>query len=690
MRTKLLLFSVFSVFLLSGFLIKISSTTLEGTIIDKKDNQTLDFAYVKLFSRGILVTGTQTDIDGKYLFTNLQPGEYDVQASYLGYDTQRKNNFQVKANKNNILNFFLDASPTTKLLECVVIEAYKAPLIQVDQATSRSTVTAEEISNLPSKSVHAIAANTVGISAKENGNINIRGGKTTSNFIIVDGISVPAGSIPINNQNIQEEIEVPLYQDPKNESYELPKENSFVSVSKEALSTFSIDVDRASYSNVRRYLNMGNMPPKDAVRIEEMINYFDYDYDIPNNDNPFHVFSNVTNCPWNNDHQILHVALNTKNVEKEELAPSNLVFLIDVSGSMGYQNKLPLVISSFKLLIDQLRPDDKVAIVVYAGSAGCPLPSTKVSEKEKIISALNRLRSGGSTAGGQGIKLAYKIAKENFIKNGNNRVILATDGDFNVGVSSNEGLEELISSKRSENIFLSVLGFGMGNYKSDKMQILADKGNGNHAYIDNMNEARKVFLEEFTGTLYTLAKDVKVQIEFNPAFVQAYRLIGYENRMLNKEDFNNDKVDAGEIGIGHSVTALYEIVPTGVESSYIGKVDKLIFQENKTIKHKNNKDLAFFKIRYKKPDSDISKKIQFMINPKVSDLEKTDNYTQFAISVAQFGLLLKDSKYSERATYDSVLKYANLSKGEDKNGFRSEFINLVKTAKAIDNSLVKN
>ncbi|HEB62090.1 MAG TPA: DUF3520 domain-containing protein, partial [Bacteroidetes bacterium] len=428
---------------------------------------------------------------------------------------------------------------------------------------------------------------------------------------------------------------------------------------------------------------------KKAVRIEEMVNYFDYDYDVPDDGKPFHVYSKVVSCPWNKKHQILHLALNTKKVKKENLAPSNFVFLIDVSGSMSDQNKLPLVISSFKLLLNQLRPDDRVAIVVYAGSAGCPLESTKVSEKQKILAALDKLQAGGSTAGGQGIKLAYKIAKDNFIKNGNNRVILATDGDFNVGISSNSGLEELISEKRKENIFLSVLGFGMGNYKSDKMEILADKGNGNHAYIDNMNEARKVFLKELTGTLYTLAKDVKVQIEFNPAFVQAYRLIGYENRMLQKEDFNNDKIDAGEIGIGHSVTALYEIIPVGVESNFSGKIDDLVFQEKEKSEYTNKKDLGLFKIRYKNPKSDISKKIQFMISPKVTPLEKAESSSQLAIAVAEFGLLLKDSAYKKDAGYESVLRNANLSKGQDIDGYRSEFINLVKTAKALDNSLVQ-
>ncbi len=680
MKTKLFLFSVFSIFLLSGFFKNTTSTTLEGIVVDKEGNQPLDFAYVKLFKKGNLITGTQTDMDGKYLFSNIQPGVYDIEASYLGYELKKISGFEIKENKINILNFAL--SPSKVKLEEIVVTAYKAPLLNIDNTTPSGTVTSEEISNLPTKSVDAITATTAGVST----NKNFRGGRTTSSAILVDGIRVGNERSYIKPEY---DIEIEPYAKPNTESYELPKENSFISVKEEALSTFSIDVDRAAYSNIRRYLNMGSVPPKKAIRIEEMINYFDYNYDVPDDGKPFHVYSNVVSCPWNENHQILHLALNTKKVRKEDLAPSNFVFLIDVSGSMNSQNKLPLVISSFKLLLNQLRSDDKVAIVVYAGSAGCPLESTKVSKKEKILAALDKLEAGGSTAGGQGIKLAYKIAKDNFIKDGNNRVILATDGDFNVGISSNSGLEELISEKRKENIFLSVLGFGMGNYKSDKMEILADKGNGNHAYIDNMNEARKVFLKELTGTLYTLAKDVKVQIEFNPAFVQAYRLIGYENRMLQKEDFNNDKIDAGEIGIGHSVTALYEIIPVGVDPNFVGKIDDLVFQEKEENEYHNKKDLGLFKIRYKNPESDISKKIQFMISPKVTPLEKAENSSQFAIAVAEFGLLLKDSDYKKDASYKSVLRYAVLSKGQDNDGYRSEFINLVKTAKALDNSFVQ-
>jgi len=646
MKTKLFLLSFVSLLLFTGFSINLDKTSLEGIVIDKNSKHPLDFAYVKIFKNGKLYTGTQTDLNGKFHFTDISAGIYDIEASYIGYKISKVSKFEIKEDQKNVVNFELSISD--EQLDCVRIVEYKAPPVTVD----------------------GITVTAIGIKRKRS------------------GISYATKSVASNpRHSLDHRTRIPIT---NTESYKLPKENKFVSVQKGALSTFSIDVDRASYSNVRRFINHGKMPPKNAVRVEEMVNYFKYDFDIPKGDKPFHIFSDVVTCPWNKDHQILHVALNTKTLDKDKLPPTNLVFLIDVSGSMSSPNKLPLVVSSFKLLLDQLRPDDKVAIVVYAGSAGCPLPSTKASEKKKIIAALNNLKAGGSTAGGEGIQLAYKIAKENFIEGGNNRVILATDGDFNVGISSNDKLEELISKKRKDNIFLSVLGYGMGNYKSDKMQIIADKGNGNHAYIDNMNEARKVFMNEFMGTLYTLAKDVKIQIEFNPAFVQAYRLIGYENRMLEKEDFNNDRVDAGETGVGHSVTALYEIIPNGAKSDYIGKVDSLIFQENKKTRFKNNKDLGFFKIRYKEPEGSKSKKIQLLISPKVTKIDNANHTTQFAVSVAQFGLLLKDSMYKQNASYENVLKYATANKGKDIDGFRAEFINLVKTAKAIDESIAKN
>ena len=463
------------------------------------------------------------------------------------------------------------------------------------------------------------------------------------------------------------------------EEYDAVHENIFHGALQNPLSTFSIDVDAASYSNMRRYIQNGQRPPIDAVRIEEMINYFDYQYREPQGEDPFSVCTEISTAPWNEKHKLVHIGLQGKKVATENLPASNLVFLIDVSGSMQDQNKLPLLKASFMLLVQQLRAQDRVAIVVYAGAAGMVLPSTAGSDKKTIIDALEKLEAGGSTAGGAGIQLAYAIAKQNFQPGGNNRVILATDGDFNVGESSNGGMERLIEQKRNDGIFLTVLGFGMGNYKDSKMEILADKGNGNYAYIDNILEAQKVLVKEFGGTLFTIAKDVKLQVEFNPAKVQAYRLIGYENRMLKSEDFNNDKKDAGELGSGHTVTALYEIIPQGVESEFY-KIDDLKYQKTKiTIEENGSKELMTIKLRYKKPDSDVSKLIVHPLTDNNTLLTKASEDFRWSAAVAAFGMLLRDSEYVKGYTYKEVLQLAKDSRGKDLDGYQVEFINLVKS-----------
>lgn len=464
------------------------------------------------------------------------------------------------------------------------------------------------------------------------------------------------------------------------EEYSKITENAFVSPTTNPLSTFSVDVDRAAYANIRRYIENSQRPPQDAVRIEEMINYFSYNYKQPTDEHPFSVSLEMGACPWNEQHQIVSIGLQGKTLDAEKLAPSNLVFLLDVSGSMSDANKLPLLKKSFKILMEQLRPQDRVAIVVYAGAAGVVLPSTSCDEKNKIIAAFDALNAGGSTAGGQGIELAYKIAKENFITNGNNRVILATDGDFNVGQSSEGALVRLIEEKRKDGVFLTILGFGMGNYKDARMESLSNAGNGNYAYIDNILEAKKVLGKEIWGTLYTIAKDVKIQIEFNPAKVKAYRLIGYENRMLKAEDFNDDKKDAGEIGSGHTVTALYEIIPAG-SNEKINGVDELEYQ-NTTIN--NSPNLLTLKLRYKQPDGDVSKLIKSHI--VANDIKSTDlsnNFT-FATAVAEFGLLLRKSELKGNASYSHVLQQAKKAKGADDEGYRAEFIKLVEMAELLD------
>jgi len=467
-----------------------------------------------------------------------------------------------------------------------------------------------------------------------------------------------------------------VYVEHNTESYNVINENAFKDVINNPLSTFSIDVDRASYSNVRRYLNQNQKPPKDAVRIEELINYFDYDYPQPKDEHPFSVNVEHSKCPWNEKNELVLIGLKGENINEKEIPANNLVFLLDVSGSMEDANKLPLIKQSFKYLINNLRDQDRVAIVVYAGAAGVILKSTPGTEKSKITAALDNLQAGGSTAGGEGINLAYKIAKENFIANGNNRVILATDGDFNIGASSDAEMVRLIESKRDDGIFLTILGYGMGNYKDSKMVSLADAGNGNYAYIDNILEAKKMFGTELWGTLYTIAKDVKIQVEFNPAYVKAYRLIGYEKRLLNKEDFNNDKKDAGEIGCGHSVTALYEVVPAGSDEK-VSDVDPLEYQKAQVV---DSKYAMTVKLRYKKPKEDKS---ILIVNKYKPGVYTDSNNIKFAAAVAQFGMLLRDSEFKGTANWANVIKMAKEAKGLDEYGYRNDFVKMIEMAEML-------
>lgn len=458
------------------------------------------------------------------------------------------------------------------------------------------------------------------------------------------------------------------------------RENGFLRTSKNPLSTFSADVDRASYSLVRTNLNQGQILQPNAVRVEELINYFDYAYPTPVNNDPVAIYADVAVCPWNKEHQLVRIGLQGKKIPVDKLPPSNLVFLLDVSGSMNGENRLPLVKQAFKALVQQLRPEDRVAIVVYAGAAGLVLPSTSAKEKNKILDALESLSAGGSTAGGAGIQLAYKTAREHFVAKGNNRVILATDGDFNVGVSSDDALQDLVERERNKGVFLSVLGFGMGNYKDNHLETLADKGNGNYAYIDNFEEARRTFVTEFGGTLFTIAKDVKLQVEFNPKFVQSYRLVGYENRLLNDEDFNDDKKDAGDMGSGHTVTALYELVPVGGKE---GSVDPLKYQNPVPVVYNSSNELLTVKMRYKEPDSEKSKLLQKVLQPGAKSIENSPEDFRLAASVAQFGMLLRSSPYKGSSSYGSALLLANGAKGKDPEGYRAEYIQLLKKAQLI-------
>jgi Ca-activated chloride channel family protein len=469
------------------------------------------------------------------------------------------------------------------------------------------------------------------------------------------------------------------------EGYSRIEENPFFEVAHAPLSTFSIDVDTASYSNTRRFINEGRLPPADAVRIEEFVNYFNYEYPQPAGNVPFSVTAEVSGCSWNKQHRLVHIGLQGKRVETSNLPPANLVFLLDVSGSMNEPNKLPLVKSALSMLVEQLSARDRVAIVVYAGASGLALPSTSGDRKADILAALDRLSAGGSTNGGEGIQLAYRTAQDNFIKGGTNRVILATDGDFNVGVTGESDLVRLIEEKRQSGVFLSVIGFGSGNLQDATMEKLADKGNGNYAYVDSMNEARKVLGGEIGGTIMTIAKDVKIQVEFNPKQVAGYRLIGYENRLLADRDFNDDTKDAGEIAAGHTVTALYEIVPAGqkVEGT---SVDALKYQQPEPLAPSTaagSREMLTIKLRYKEPSENESRLLSVGVADAGGAFENASENLKFSSAVAAFGMLLRDSKYKGDANYDAVIQTARAATGTDLQGYRAEFVKLVERARSL-------
>ncbi|MCF6300329.1 MAG: VWA domain-containing protein [Proteobacteria bacterium] len=477
-------------------------------------------------------------------------------------------------------------------------------------------------------------------------------------------------------------VAYPYYQEPVDrENYKHFKDNQVISVRNNPVSTFSIDVDTGSYANVRRMLNQGQIPRKDAVRVEELINYFAYDYTPPENKStPFSTITEIVPSPWNSNAHLLHIGIKGYEIEQAQRPKANLVFLLDVSGSMNSPDKLGLLKSSLKLLVKKMNKDDIVSIVVYAGAAGVVLEPTSASNPAKIVAALDKLSAGGSTNGGQGIRLAYNLAEQNFIKEGINRIIVATDGDFNVGTVNFEALKELVEAKRKTGISLTTLGFGTGNYNDHLMEQLANVGNGNYAYIDTIKEANKVLVNEMSSTLFTIAKDVKIQIEFNPKVVSEYRLLGYENRKLNREDFSNDKIDAGEIGAGHSVTAIYEVVLSGNK----GWLESLRYQDKAT--HSKSSELAHLRIRYKQPDQDKSQLLEWALNKSdIKPFKQASNDFKFATSVAAFGQLLRGGKYLNDFSYDEVLKLSRASKGMDKFGYRGEFVQLVSLADSLIN-----
>ncbi len=468
------------------------------------------------------------------------------------------------------------------------------------------------------------------------------------------------------------------------DKYDLIVENPFLAAKQNPLSTFSIDVDTASYSKTRMFLlDYGRLPPADAVRIEELVNYFNYDYTGPKDEHPFAANVEIAQCPWKPEHRLVRIGIKGREMPRDKRPLSNLVFLVDVSGSMSARNKLPLLQRGMKMLVDQLSENDRVAMVVYAGAAGLVLPSTTGDQKQVILDSLGRLQAGGSTNGGQGIRLAYQVALDHFIPGGTNRVILCSDGDFNVGTTSTGALIRLVEQNAKQNIFLTVLGFGTGNHNDSMLEQISNKGNGNYAFIDTDNEARKVLVEQMSGTLVTIAKDVKIQIEFNPHTVAAYRLIGYENRLLAAEDFRDDTKDAGEIGAGHTVTALYEVVPVGVQTDVpIASVDPLRYQEDaKTTEEAGSGEMLTLKIRYKLPQEDESTLLAYAVTDHGQSFAKATADYKFAAAVASFGMLLRNSKYKGETNYDSVIEIATEGAGRDTGGYRTEFISLVERAR---------
>jgi len=589
--------------------------------------------------------------------------------------------------------------------------------------TSGESMSSQEIKRVPGRSAQSIATSMTSVQGNDGAMGSVRGARVDGTVTYIDGVKV-AGATSLPKSAIEEvsmvmggvpakfedgkDMNNPKYEPPTvsfpaptpvptpapaqytyNYSYENTEEyakiieNEFLNTRTEPQSTFSIDVDQAAYSNVRRYLDNGNRAPKNSVRLEEMINYFSYSYPQPKNDEAFSITTEYTDCPWNSTHKLLLVGVQGKIIPVESLPPTSLTFLIDVSGSMGDYNKLPLVKKSLEMLVKQMRPLDKIAIVIYAGETGVALESTYCTpdNKNKIINSIENLTSGGSTAGASGIDLAYKIASDNLMKEGNNRIILCTDGDFNVGISSDDELVRMIEEKRNKGIFLSILGYGMGNYKDSKMEKLADKGNGNYAYIDDIGEARKVLCDQLSATLLTIAKDVKIQIEFNPTSVMQYRLLGYEDRMLETEDFNNDAKDAGEIGSGASVTAIYEIIPANSELRD-STAQSLKYQQVLVVKDSVvNKELGMLKIRYKKPNENTSKLIETTMLNNSNAFENSSNNLKFASAVASFGMLLRDSKFKGNTTFKTILSMAKNASENDEN--RIQFLSMVKNAEAI-------
>ncbi len=614
----------------------VDTGTISGHVTDSTTGKQLQSVQVSVAGTRL---STISNRDGSYLIANVPVGTHTVWARFIGYDAGQKT-VRVTVNTTQTVDFRLKSNPVQ--LQAIVVDGIAA------QSSKSAAVGAT-------------------------GYMSVRG-------------SVAREEYPVGPGARFDSTEAWRYQrQPGNrEQYDEIVENQFIAVAADPLSTFSIDVDRASYSNMRRFIMQdGQLPPRDAVRIEELVNYFPYDYSEPEGDDPLAIHAEVAPAPWKTQHQLVRIGLQARRVKIENLPQSNFVFLLDVSGSMQPANKLPLVKSAMRLLVNQLRAKDHVAMVVYAGSAGLVLPSTPGDQKDRILDAIDRLEAGGSTAGGEGIRRAYDEAVANFIRGGNNRVILATDGDFNVGASSDAEMVQLIEEKRRTGVFLTVLGVGEGNLQAAKMEKLADNGNGNYAYLDNITEAQKVLVHELGGTLYTVAKDVKIQVEWNPARVRAYRLIGYENRLLRNEDFTDDKKDAGEVGSGHSVTALYEVVPVGVNTDVTIRMPDSLRYQRRNVQPTSaaGPELLFVKVRYKQPDGDVSR---LLSQPVLAGADQKPSVDfQFQAAVAEFGLLLRNSDFRGKAALGHVIAAAREARGSDPDGYRAEFVKLAEAVRGI-------
>lgn len=634
----------------SGFFIVRNQTILQGKIQDAGSGEALIGATVRVLHDSTLVKGLVTDYNGEFS-TQLAPGTYDMEVIYTGFETHKTTGVVVLEGQKNTFNCSLKSNGQT--MNEMVVTGYSAKSAK--------------------RSMHQMTSPAASKAAPAPG--SRREAKTEVYLQLKDEEIAPQEVV------MDKKTDRPS-NDNSPERYATIIENQFVKPVTTPVSTFSIDVDCASYANARRFLNEGQLPPRDAVRVEEFINYFDYKYPSPKDGKPFAVYTELAKCPWSSEHQLLSIALQGREIETGQLPPSNFVFLVDVSGSMEDENKLPLVKSSLAMLTDYLRPQDRVALVTYAGAAGLVLPSTPGNQKEKIKAAIEALGAGGSTAGAAGIQLAYNTAQKAFAAGGNNRVVLCTDGDFNVGVSSDEDLVKLIEKERESGIYLSILGFGMGNYQDSKMQQLADKGNGNHSYIDQLSEAKKVLISEFGGTLFAIAKDVKIQIEFNSDKVAAYRLIGYENRLLAREDFDDDTKDAGEMGAGHRVTALYEIIPAGQDVPVASAKGDLTYEKTKPSSGSKNADLLTLKLRFKQPKAGASSELtQTVVPDKVSE-NMSENLT-LAAAAASFGMVLRNSTYKGSATLTSTLLLAQSAAKNDRFGYRTELCRLIGQANAV-------